>query len=326
MPVYFYWGEDDFAMNQEINALKDKILDPHWIQFNYDKLSGDKSDSLDEVFLQIMTPVFGMGERLVWVEETTITQSCPDDLFAELKRTIPQIPSTSHLLLTSTKKPDSRLKSTKLLQKYAQIKEFSLISPWETEVILKKVAESTKNQGINLTKEAIEILAKSVGNNSRLLWNELEKLSLYQNDKNIPIDVDTVKNLVNLSNQNSLELATAILKGNIDLALVLVNNLIHINEPALRIVATLVGQFRTWTMVKLMLEEKDKQDKEIAEFADLGNPKRLYFLRKELHNVSSQQLLTTLPVLLDLELSLKRGANPLMILETKVIELASIFC
>jgi DNA polymerase-3 subunit delta len=326
MPVYFYWGEDDFAMNQEINALKDKILDPHWIQFNYDKLSGNKSDSLDEVFLQIMTPVFGMGERLVWVEETTIAQSCPDDLFTELKRTIPQIPQTSHLLLTSSKKPDSRLKSTKLLQKYAEIKEFSLISSWETEAILKKVVETAKNQGVNLTKEARELLAKSVGNNSRLLWNELEKLSLYQDNKNIPIDVDTVKELVNISNQNSLELATAILQGNMDLALGLVNNLIHINEPALRIVATLVGQFRTWTMVKLMLEEKDKQDKEIAEFADLGNPKRLYFLRKELQNVSSQQLLKALPLLFELELSLKRGANPLMILETKVIELASIFC
>lgn len=325
MPVYFYWGEDDFAMNQEINALKNKVLDPHWIQFNYDKVSGDKSDRLDEVFLQIMTPVFGMGERLVWVEETTIAQSCPDDLFMELKRTIPQIPPTSHLLFTSSKKPDSRLKSTKLLQKYAEIKEFSLISPWETEAISLKVAETAKNQGVNLTKEAVELLAKSVGNNSRLLWNELEKLSLYQEDKSIPIDVNVVKELVNISNQNSLELATAILRGNMDLALNLVNNLIHINEPALRIVATLVGQFRTWTMVKLMLENKDKKDKDIAEFADLGNPKRLYFLRKELENVSSQQLLQTFPLFFDLELSLKRGANPLMVLETKVIELASIF-
>jgi DNA polymerase-3 subunit delta len=325
MPVYFFWGEDDFAMTQEINTLKDQVIDPSWAQFNYDKLSGDKLDSLPEAFLQVMTPVFGRGERLVWVEETTITQFCSDDLFSKLKQTINQILPTSHLLLTSSKKPDSRLKSTKLLQKNATIKQFSPLNPWQTEAIAKKVAETTKQKGVNLTKEAIELLAKSVGNNSRLLWNELDKLWLYQENQSTPITPNIVKELVNVSNQNSLELASAILAGNIDFSLELVNNLININEPALRIVATLVGQFRTWTMVKLMLETKAKQDKEIAEFADLGNPKRLYFLRKEISHVSAQQLLTTLPLLFELELGLKRGANPVPFLETKVIELASIF-
>lgn len=324
MPVYFYWGEDDFSMQTEISQLKKKVVDPNWIQFNYDKLSGKDEEQIREGLNQAMTPVFGIGERLIWLRETNICQSCSEDLLLELKRTLPQIPTYAHLLLTCNKKPDSRLKSTKLLQKYAEVKIFALIPPWQTEVIIKKVQQKAQENQVNLTPQATELLAKSVGNNSRLLANELAKLSLYQQDKNIAIDVDLIKALVNVSTQNSLSLANAMLHKNVAHALELINDLINLNEPALRIVATLVGQFRTWTIVKLMLEKGNKSDQEIASAAAIGNPKRVYFLKKEIQSVSGTQLLKTLPILLELELGLKKGAEPLTILETKAIEIVKV--
>lgn len=325
MPVYFYWGEDDFAMEEAIATLKKEVLDPNWIQFNYDKLLGQNEDNLRQGLNQAMTAVFGMGDRLVWLNETNICQSCTEDLFLELKRTIPRVPDSAHLLFTTTKKPDSRLKSTKLLQKYATVKEFTLIPSWQTEAIIKKVEETANQKGVKLTNEAIKNLAYAVGNNSRILANELEKLLLYQDNNNTAIDEDIIKLLVNINTQNSLELAKAIIQKDVDKALQLVNDLINLNEPALRIVATLVGQFRLWLMIKLMLESGDKKDKEIATAVDVGNPKRIYFLRQEIKGISGEQLLKSLPLLLELELSLKKGANPLMILETKVIELINIF-
>ena len=324
MPVYFFWGDDEFAINQEVTTLKARVIDPHWVQFNYDKLSGTQPETLTEVLIQAMTPVFGTGDRLTWLFETNICQSSPQDLLSELERTLPQIPSFSHLIFTSSKKPDSRLKSTKILQKYATVKEFSLIPPWHTKAIVKKVQATAQTQGVKLTADATQILATCVGNNSRVLWNELEKLSLYQQGKNIPIDVDVVTDLVNVSTQNSLQLATTILQGDVSQSLRLVSDLINLNVPALRLVATLVGQFRTWTIVKLMLETGEKNEREIASAAQIGNPKRIYFLRQEIQAISGQQLLATLPVLLELELSLKRGAEPLATLETKIIELINI--
>ena len=324
MPVYFFWGDDEFAMNQAIATLKQRVLDPYWVQFNYDKLSGAEPEALSEALIQAMTPVFGTSHRLIWLVETNICQSCPEDLLLELKRTLPQIPSCSHLLFTCSKKPDSRLKSTKILQKYATIKEFSSIPPWQTEAIVKLVQETAQTQGVKLTACATQLLATCVGNDSRLLWNELAKLSLYQQGKNTPLDVDVVTALVNVSTQNSLQLATAILQGDVSQSLELVNDLINLNEPALRIVATLVGQFRTWTIVKLMLETGEKNEREIASAAQVGNPKRIYFLRKEIKAISGRQLLATLPVLLELELSLKRGAQPLATLEAKIIELITL--
>ncbi len=325
MPIYLLWGEDDFAIVQVVKKQQETILDPNWLQFNYDKIAGDQPNAMVEALNQAMTPVFGMGGRLVWVMDATICQQCSEEVLSQLQRTLPAIPENSHLLLTSSKKPDRRLKSTKLIEKYAKVQEFSPLSPWKTDELINQVKHVSQEIGVKLTPKATALLAESVGNNTRQLWNELEKLRLYNLDQTTALDTDIITTLVNASTQTSLQLAQAIRQGNQEQSLQLIADLIARNEPALKIVATLVGQFRTWTIVKLQIESGQKDDKIIAKAADIANPKRLYFLRKELQSFSGKQLLKTLPILLALEFSLKRGGDSLATLQTKTIELCQIF-
>ena len=326
MPTYLYWGEDDFAIAQAIEKLQSKVLDPNWLQFNYHRLSGDRAETIIEGLNQALTPVFGMGERLVWLENITICHQKPEaEVLEELERTLKLIPDTSHLLFTTNKKIDGRLNSTRQIKKYAQVKDFSLIPPWKTDLIAAQVRKVAQEIELKLTPKAIALLAESIGNNTRQLWNELEKLKIYLGDADRALDENTVADLVACNTQNSLQLAAAIKNGEADKALGLVTDLINRNEPALKIVATLVGQFRTWTIVKLMEEAGERDNKVIASAAGINNPNRLYFIRQEIQRTTSQQFLSTLPLLLDLEYSLKRGAEALAILQTKIIELCLIF-
>lgn len=322
MPAYFFWGEDDFAMAQAVTKLEQKVLDPNWLQFNYHKLPGDRPETIQEGLSQTMTPVFGSGGRLVWLQNTNIFQQCSPELLTELERTLPVIPTTSHLLFTSSKKPDRRLKSTKLAKQFITEKQFSLISPWKTEELQNRVRQFARELDLKVTPQAIKLLAESVGNNTRQLWNELEKLSIYSHQT---IDHNLVASLVICNTQNSLKLATALQKGEGATALALVNDLINQNEPALKIVATLVGQFRTWTMVKLMEEAGEKDRQAIAQMAEVVNPYRIDHLRRELNKLSGDKLLASLPILLELEYSLKKGAEPISTLQTKVIEICQLF-
>lgn len=324
MPTYLFWGEDDFTIAQAIEQLKQKIIDPNWSQFNYQKISGDSTDSVTEALNQAMTPVFGTGGRLVWLSETTVFQSCSEALLVELQRTLPLIPTDTHLLFTTRKKADGRLKSTKLLQKYADIREFSLIPPWKVEAISRRVQQFSQTIGVKLTREAKELLADAVGNNSRQLWNELEKLKLYTNTNHQTIEAPVVARLVVANTQNSLQLANAIRQGKQNQALQLVTDLLNRNEPALRIVATLIGQFRTWIQVKLMVEKGERDEKKIAVAAEVRNFKRIYFLRQEVKSLSVQQLIATLPILLELEVALKQGSEPLATLQTQVVKLCQV--
>lgn len=325
MPIYLYWGEDDFTLQKAVVNLRESALDPHWASFNYDKISADQPDAILQALNQAMTPPFGMGQRFVWLVDTNIGQHCPEQLLAELERTLPFLLETSVLLLSSRNKPDERLKGTKLLKKYAQIREFALIPPWKTDQIIQRVKQAAQEAEVKLTQSAMELLAQSVGNDTRLLNSELEKLQLFSWNQRQPLEVETVAKLVTANTQNSLQLAGAIIQGDAAKALVLVADLINRNEPALRIVATLIGQFRTWLWVKLMTQEGERDEKEIAKAAEVANPKRIYFLQQEIRALNVAQLSQSLPLLLDLEVSLKQGAEPIATLQTKAIELCQLY-
>jgi DNA polymerase-3 subunit delta len=325
MSIICYWGDDDFAIARAVMALQQSSIDPAWTSFNYEKLTHDREETVIQALNQAMTPPFGMGKRLVWLADTTLTQQCSENILTELERTLPRIPDTTVFLLTSKNKPDARLKSTKTLQKYASVQEFSLIPPWKTDELLTHVHQAVQELELKLTQDAIKLLAEAVGNNTRQLYLELEKLQLLAGDKATAINAKMVSSLVVANTQNSLQLATAIREGNIPKSLTLVAELIERNEPPLKIVATLVGQFRTWLWVKMLLEAGEKDERLIATTAGLGNPKRLYFIKQELQSLKASQLAATLPKLLSLELSLKRGNEPIATLQTHAIELCRIF-
>jgi DNA polymerase-3 subunit delta len=325
MPVYFFWGEDEYRLHQAITALRKKVVDPLWGEFNEDLIPGDKPEAITEALGQALTSPFGGGGRLVWVRQTSLGQRCSSALLSELERTLPQLPATSHLLLTSDKKPDGRLKSTKLLKDYATMQEFALIPAWKTEQLLAQVETMAKEKGVQLTLPAKERLAEAVGNNTRLLSQELEKLSLYADGKQVALDESAIAQLVNASTHNSLQLAKAIVNGETNQALKLITELLNRNEPALKIVAVLVGQFRTWLWIKLKVEQGERNPQVIAQAAEIKNPKRVYFLRQEVHSLALQQFLDAFPILLTLEADLKKGEPPEITLQTQIIQLCEIF-
>jgi DNA polymerase III subunit delta len=325
MPVILYWGDDDFAIAKAVNAIQQSAIDPAWQSFNYEKITPDREDAAISALEAAMTPPFGTGKRLVWLVDPTLMQHCSEQLLAELERTLPQIPGTTMLLLTSKNKPDGRLKSTKTIQKYANVQEFSLIPPWKTEEISQRVQIVAKELGLKVTPDAVQLLAESVGNNTRQLYLELDKLQLLAGGDGQQIDRSMVASLVVANTQNSLQLAAAIRQGDVGTALHLVSELLNHNEPALKIVATLVGQFRTWLWVKMLLEAGEKDDRVIATAAGLSNPKRLFFIKQELQATTADRLAASLPKLLDLEFHLKRGNEPNSTLQMHAIELCQIF-
>ena len=325
MAAYFFWGDDDFRLNQAVAELRDRHLDAAWADFNYDKITPDHDDGPITALNQAMSLPFGMGKRVVWLADTGLGQRCPEAVLTELERTLPQLPETTVLLLTSRQKPDGRAKFTKLFQKHGEIKAFDTISPWKTDQLLAQVQSMAQAQDLKLTSKAADLLVEAVGNQTRQLMLELEKLALYWGDRPGPIDATAVSELVTISTQNSLQLAAALRQGQTDVALGLVADLLNRNEPPLRIVSTLVGQFRTWLWVKVMVTSGERDAKAIAKAAEIGNPKRVYFLQKEVAPLRLEALQETMGHLLTLESDLKRGRDPQATLQTKAIEISQCF-
>ncbi len=179
MALYFFWGDDDFALMRAVQSLQSACLDPDWVSFNLDRIMPDQHESLTIALNQAMTPPFGQGQRFVWLVDTTITQRCSEDTLATLQRTLPTIPTTTTLLFSSRGKPDRRLKSTKLLSQYAEVREFSAVPPWKTDLLLRQAKAAAQEHQVKLTSAALDYLVDAVGSNTRQLHSELEKISLF---------------------------------------------------------------------------------------------------------------------------------------------------
>jgi DNA polymerase III subunit delta len=325
MQIYLFWGEDDFAIGQAVAGLRQSVLDPNWASFNYDKIIADRAEAVVNGLDRALTPPFGSGSRFVWLADTTVTQQCSAELLAQLERTLPVIPPTTVLLLTASKKPDSRLKSTKLLAKFeAQVREFSPIPPWNDAELVNRARQVANDMGVKLTPTAVEVLASKAGSNTRLLYGELEKLLLFARGRSQPLSPEEVEALSSGGAQNTFKLADAIRSGDTSGALELLAGLTSRNESGIGIAAVLAGKFRMWLWVKVMVQAGDRDDK-IAQALELGNPKRVYYFRQEVKDISLEKLQKTLPLLLELEASLKRGRDEVSTLQTKVIELSSLF-
>ncbi len=325
MPAYYFWGDDDFALQTAVHTLRQRTLDEAWASFNYEVISPDAAGGPSQALNQAMTAPFGAGRRLVWLQNTTLGQRCPEPVLAEFERTLPKLLDSSVLLLTSTAKPDGRAKFTKLFKTHGEIREFAAIPPWKTDQIRQQVVTVAKQQGLALESATLDLLAEAVGNDTRQLYLELEKLALYWGANPQPIPPTVAAALVTVSTQTSLQLAQALKQGDTPTALGLVSDLLDRNEPALRIVATLVNQFRLWLWLRTLIQAGVQNDAEIAAAAEVANPKRIYFLKQEVRSLGLSQLQRSLPLLLELESELKQGRDERATLHTKVIELCQIF-
>lgn len=323
MPVYLFWGEDNFCLGKAVQTLRDSVLDPNWESFNYQRLG---SEGAIEALNQAVTPPFGLGGRLIWIEEAPIfnkSSESTESQMAEFERTLPRIPDTNHLLFTQTNKPDERLKSTKTLRKLGEVREFALIPPWQEDQLRDQVLRMAAEHRIKVTPGAALLLAEAIGNDTRRLDGELTKLALYAGDR--PVDEKAVAALTISGAQSSFNLGSALLSGNTSQALNIVDELLRRNEPALRMLAVLVNQFRTWLWVRLMVESGERDRQVIAKAADVGNPNRLFFLQKETEKRSARQLSRVLPALLEAEVQLKTGQPDRLVLQTLAVRIGTIF-
>lgn len=321
MPIQIYWGEDEFLMSRAIKQLRSRVLDERWASFNYSQYPPDLKDSIPQAIADIMTPPLGTGGRLVYLPSSALLGVCPKEILQQLEHILAIVPTTNFLLITSINKPDSRNKSVKLLLQSAEVKEFPSIPQWQTEALIKQARNLAKEAGIEFASDAYRVLVEAVGNNTRLLVTQLEKLKVYANGT--IINADAVRELVANNATNSLQLASAIRTGNVSLALKLLEDLIAGDEPALKIVATLTTTFRTWLVVKLCIAANWQDASAIAFLAEIKNPKRLYFLRQEVANVPASKLQKALSVLLELELMLKNGWDEKSALQTQIVKICA---
>ncbi len=184
MPIQILWGNDLNAQNTFIQELIEKEVSKEWKEINVTNLNGDDDEQVNKAFDEILTPPFGDGYRIVTLKNNPIFTTKNEVLRTKFEKIYGNIPTNTYFILQNTKKPDSRLKSTKFLQKLiknnlAKEKSFSLPEIWDYEGQKRFLEDSANAMNIKIDKNAAELIIDSVGNDSFKLRNELAKAKTY---------------------------------------------------------------------------------------------------------------------------------------------------
>ncbi|MCP9805819.1 DNA polymerase III subunit delta [Cyanobium sp. T1B-Tous] len=313
MPIHLFWGDDEAARNRAVEALVQEQLDPGWASLNLSRLDGSDAGQAAQALEEARTPPFGAGNRVVLLQRSPFCSQCPAELAEGFEAALGQVADGCHLLLVSAGKPDARLRTTKALQKLvkagqASEQSFALPAIWDGAGQVELVSRTARELGLKLEPAAAEALADAIGSDSARLASELEKLSLYA-APGAPISRAAVQALVGGQSTSALAVGDALLAGQPAEAIACLDALLEANEPALRIVAALTSQIRGWLWVTLLERAGEQDVAVIAKAAGIGNPKRIYVMRKQIRGRQPAVFLRLLSQLLDVEAALKRGTD-----------------
>ena len=324
MPIHLIWGDDAAAQEHAIESLISEVIDPAWSSINLSRLDGADSGQASQALEEARTPPFGGGDRIVLLQRSPFCNACPNELADRFENALELIPATSHLVLCNPNKPDGRLRTTKALQKLVKLKQaheksFVLPAIWDGAGQRELVERTSRDLGLQLEPEATTALVEAIGNDSTRLKSELQKLALHAEtykegrttgEASTLICAENVAALIEGMATNALQVGDSLLAGEAGEAIARLDALLDAGEPALRIVATLTGQIRGWLWVSLLEQQGERDVNVIAKAAGIGNPKRIYVMRKQLQGRPPQRFLKLLSRLLEVEAALKRGALP----------------
>ncbi|MBD2719907.1 DNA polymerase III subunit delta [Synechococcus sp. FACHB-909] len=314
MPIHLYWGDDEAARQRALADRIEALVDPAWASINLSRLDGADAVQAARALEEARTSPFGAGARVVVLQRSPFCQACPAELAAQLEASVALIPDDCHLFLVSDGKPDARLRTTKRLRTLAEEQSFTLPPVWDGAGQIERVESAARARGLTLAPAAAEALAEAIGSDGMRLASELEKLALHAggggSGRGGPITAEAVAALIGGQVTSSLAVGDALLAQHPAEAIALVEALLEVGEPALRIVAALASQIRGWLWVCLLERSGEQDVAVIAKAAGIGNPKRIYVMRKQIRGRSPDQLLALLRRLLDVEAALKRGADP----------------
>jgi DNA polymerase-3 subunit delta len=255
--IYIFHGEDEFAIAQHITGLREKQADPAGL--NFTTLDG-KNLSFDELVTVTNSMPFLAARRLV-VLTNPLAQFNQEPARQKLLDFLEKIPSTTGLVLVEyrplTDKEMRKKNQTHWLETWArQAGERVFISECRLPTgndLVTWIRQRARYLGGEFSLPAADLLANLVGEDARLLDQEIRKLLAYVNFQR-PVQPDDVQLLTASYGEGDIfELVDALGNRNGRKAMAM-SHLLLSRQDALSIFGMVVRQFRMLLLSREILD------------------------------------------------------------------------
>lgn len=160
---------------------------------------------------------------------------------------VARLPDTTTLIVLVDEEMPASSPLLKAAQEHGKVIQCTLPKGAALESWIVKRAQGL---GVKITPEATALLANFIGNQLRMLANEIDKLATYVGERAV-IDVADVR-LLSASAQEAriFDLTDALAQRNRKQALDLLHDLLADGEPPLKLISTITSQVRSLLLVK----------------------------------------------------------------------------
>lgn len=256
MSIYFFYGDEDYNIELEVNKLKKKLLDKNFSAMNF-KVADNPN--LPDLIALLRTQPMMFGNLMIVINcENYFPKTFEDNELEEISKALEDNTESLCIVFQAImprnegKKIDSRKKFFKILTKYAQAQEFLAFPTYKVADISNWINKEAKKHEITLEKDAVLTLIEQVGNNLRELAKELEKLKLLAHPKT-QITKKMVKEIC-ISNEDLFNFTDFLLKNDKGHALLEFQKLLDKEHP-LKILSALQSMLRKWITIKSKARE-----------------------------------------------------------------------
>ena len=268
-PVVLLYGEEDFLVDECIQAVLDHALEEGTRGFNLDIVYGSKVDVKEVIAHASAFPMMSQ-RRVVIVKE--FEKLATNDQSKELVGSYINHPLESTCLILSSEHPDFRKKPFTDLKKHAEVVE---CKPLYDNQIFEWVSQRMKQLGKTSDPEACRLLQTHVGNSLRQLQNEIDKLFIYVGEKNHITSGDVTEVVGATKGYTVFELQHAIGRKDLKDSLMILQAMLQSGQSPQLIIIMLTKFF---TQLWKLSELKAKSTPEAGMAEEVGvHP---YFLKK----------------------------------------------
>lgn len=249
MAIYFFYGEEDFDIEIEVDKLKKK-LDKNFLDMSFKTFYNPKFADLISI-LRSQPMMFGKMLIVINCLEY-FTKTFDDKEIKEIENALEDnnenldIAFVAQLPRNEGKKLDSRKKLFKLLSKYNS-KECPVIPAYKTAELESRIIKLAKDKGLKCEKDALNAIISQIGNNLRQIDKELEKLKLFAYPKDV-VNKKMVQDMC-ISNEDLFAFSDYLMENQKDMALLEYRKLLYTRYP-LEILSTLQTMVRRWIIIK----------------------------------------------------------------------------
>lgn len=252
-PVYYFFGTDDYLMEDAFEKIKKEALTGGFASMNYHVYEGKTCDAGDLVSTASTMPAFAEWRLIVVKGAESIKAAQEKNLIGYVKD---PSPTTCLVFLSSDSKADRNSAFIKALEEKGFLKACNRLGEGE---LLRWIREEAGRQGKKIAPSAAAKLLETTGNRLRDVKGELDKIVLFVGDKAEIDDKDVEESGLDCREESIFNLSDAIGKKDVKAAFRVYEKIS--GEEPIKVMGAVSRQVRTLLKIKSFLRKGEPASK-----------------------------------------------------------------